>query len=70
MSKVNSKTDSPVIVALDYSSSEDALIMASKLDPKRCRVKVGKELFAENLNLFLILERGVCRPVIVSKVLY
>ena len=45
MSKVNSKTDSPVIVALDYSSSEDALIMASKLDPKRCRVKVGKELF-------------------------
>lgn len=36
---------SPVIVALDYHSKADALAMADKLDPARCRVKVGKELF-------------------------
>lgn len=36
---------SPVIVALDYHSMADALVMADKLDPAQCRVKVGKELF-------------------------
>ncbi len=36
---------SPVIVALDYPCAEDALAMAKQLDPKQCRVKVGKELF-------------------------
>ncbi|MFD2230743.1 orotidine-5'-phosphate decarboxylase [Alkalimarinus sediminis] len=36
---------SPVIVALDYHSKADALVMADKLDPSQCRVKVGKELF-------------------------
>lgn len=34
-----------IIVALDYASSADALAMAARLDPARCRVKVGKELF-------------------------
>jgi orotidine-5'-phosphate decarboxylase len=37
--------DKPVIVALDYPSLEQAMAMADQLDPKRCRVKVGKELF-------------------------
>ena len=37
--------DSPLIVALDYSSATDALTMADQLDPKLIRVKVGKELF-------------------------
>lgn len=36
---------SPVIVALDYHSKVEALMMADKLDPGQCRVKVGKELF-------------------------
>ncbi|MFP8965133.1 orotidine-5'-phosphate decarboxylase [Pokkaliibacter sp. CJK22405] len=36
---------SPIIVALDYPTQEAALDMASQLDPKQCRVKVGKELF-------------------------
>jgi len=35
----------PIIVALDYPSAEPALDMARRLDPSRCRVKVGKELF-------------------------
>lgn len=34
-----------VIVALDYASADEALDFAQRLDPARCRVKVGKELF-------------------------
>lgn len=37
--------DKRIIVALDYSKATDALIMADQLDPARCRLKVGKELF-------------------------
>ncbi|MDY7025539.1 MAG: orotidine-5'-phosphate decarboxylase [Pseudomonadota bacterium] len=36
---------SPVIVALDVSSQSEALAIAERLDPKLCRVKVGKQLF-------------------------
>ncbi|MDO5768313.1 MAG: orotidine-5'-phosphate decarboxylase [Psychrobacter sp.] len=36
---------SPIIVALDKSNMADALTLADSLDPKLCRVKVGKELF-------------------------
>ena len=34
-----------VIVPLDFPDAEAALAMAVRLDPKLCRVKVGKELF-------------------------
>ncbi len=34
-----------VIVALDYASAAEALAFAQRLDPARCRIKVGKELF-------------------------
>lgn len=34
-----------ILVALDYPAAEPALQMAAQLDPSRCRVKVGKELF-------------------------
>ena len=36
---------SPIIVALDFSTREAALALAAQLDPRQCRVKVGKELF-------------------------
>jgi orotidine-5'-phosphate decarboxylase len=36
---------SPIVVALDYPTQKQALEMAKQLDPKQCRVKVGKELF-------------------------
>jgi orotidine-5'-phosphate decarboxylase len=36
---------SPIIVALDYTSTNAALSLADQLDPTLCRVKVGKELF-------------------------
>ncbi|MEM7259454.1 MAG: orotidine-5'-phosphate decarboxylase [Pseudomonadota bacterium] len=35
----------PVIVALDKPDLSSAVQLAKKLDPKLCRVKVGKELF-------------------------
>lgn len=34
-----------IIVALDFSTQEDALALVTNLDPRLCRVKVGKELF-------------------------
>ncbi len=34
-----------IIVALDFSSSKEALGLADQLDPSRCRLKIGKELF-------------------------
>ncbi|NOY73369.1 MAG: orotidine-5'-phosphate decarboxylase [Gammaproteobacteria bacterium] len=39
------KTESKIIVALDYSSESDALALVEQLDPAQCRLKVGKELF-------------------------
>ncbi len=34
-----------VIVALDFPDAQSALAAAARLDPRLCRVKVGKELF-------------------------
>ena len=34
-----------LIVALDFPNAFDAVAFATRLDPKACRVKVGKELF-------------------------
>jgi orotidine-5'-phosphate decarboxylase len=36
---------SPIVVALDYPTAHQAIAMAKQLDPSKCRVKVGKELF-------------------------
>ncbi len=38
-------TDSKIIIALDYAQATPALLLARQLDPKRCKLKVGKELF-------------------------
>lgn len=40
-----STIDPKVIVALDFPSADEALNLASRLEPAQCRVKVGKELF-------------------------
>lgn len=34
-----------IVIALDFPSADEALAMAMRLDPARCRVKVGMELF-------------------------
>ncbi|WP_221801201.1 orotidine-5'-phosphate decarboxylase [Oceanobacter mangrovi] len=36
---------SPIVVALDYPTLDSAVEMARLLDPAKCRVKVGKELY-------------------------
>lgn len=38
-------TEPRIIVALDYPEAAPALALAERLDPTRCRLKVGKELF-------------------------
>lgn len=38
-------TDPRIIVALDYADAASALNLVQGLDPKQCRLKVGKELF-------------------------
>lgn len=40
--------DSPLIIALDHPSLDAALCLADRLEPSRCRVKVGKELFTRS----------------------
>ncbi len=45
-----------IIVALDVSSENDALRLLGELDPRLCRVKIGKELFT------------ACGPRLVTKV--
>ena len=40
-----SETGTPLIVALDYDGLAAALPLVEQLDPARCRLKVGKQLF-------------------------
>lgn len=42
---MNKYITSPIIVALDYAEPAQAMAMVEQLDPARCRVKIGKELF-------------------------
>lgn len=37
--------NSPIIVALDFPSTQQAISLVERLEPERCRLKVGKELF-------------------------
>ncbi len=40
--------NSPIIVALDFPSAAEAEELVTRLDPQRCRLKVGKELFTRS----------------------
>ncbi len=40
--------NSPIIIALDFPKPELALELIEKLEHKRCRVKIGKELFTRS----------------------
>lgn len=40
--------NSRIIVSLDFPGEEEALALARRLQPDRCRVKVGKELFTSS----------------------
>lgn len=45
MSHSQNRTDSPVLVALDYADRNRALAFVDRIDPTSCRLKVGKEMF-------------------------
>lgn len=45
MFQPQNRTDSPVLVALDYADRNRALAFVDGIDPARCRLKVGKEMF-------------------------
>jgi len=38
-------SDSKIIVALDFADESSAMGLVDRIDPKLCRVKIGKELF-------------------------
>jgi len=40
-----STIDSKIVVALDYQEANQAFTLVNQLDPKLCKLKVGKELF-------------------------
>ena len=41
-------SSSPIIVALDFPTEKEALTLVDQLEPGRCRLKVGKELFTRS----------------------
>lgn len=41
-------SNSKIIVALDYATADAAFTLADQLDPNRCRLKIGKELFTRS----------------------
>lgn len=41
-------SSSPIIVALDFPNEKEALALVDQLEPGRCRLKVGKELFTRS----------------------
>jgi orotidine-5'-phosphate decarboxylase len=53
------KQDPKIIVALDFPAEERALALLRQLDPGRCRVKVGKELFTRLGPGFVVRLRGL-----------
>ncbi|YCI83278.1 orotidine-5'-phosphate decarboxylase [Enterobacteriaceae bacterium] len=44
-STLHAVTDSPIVVALDYDNRDSALAFVDGIDPRDCRLKVGKEMF-------------------------
>ncbi len=52
--------DKPIIVALDYPGRAEAEALVDRLDPNRCRLKVGKELFTRTGPALVeaLVERG------------
>ena len=47
------KSDSKIVVALDYADADSALALVNQLDPTMCKLKVGKELFTASGPQFL-----------------
>ena len=52
--------ETPIIVALDFANLKSAQALVKKLNPKRCRLKVGKEIFTRGGPQFVeqLVEQG------------
>jgi len=48
-----------IIVALDFPEEKSAMAMVQKLDPKMCRLKIGKELFVRSGPQFVEKVQGL-----------
>ncbi|MDZ7754394.1 MAG: orotidine-5'-phosphate decarboxylase [Gammaproteobacteria bacterium] len=53
-------SETRIIVALDYDGLDEALGLVDRIDPARCRLKVGKQLFTRSgpAAVTTLLERG------------
>lgn len=53
-------SDPRIIVALDYDTLQEALGLVDRMDPVRCRLKVGKQLFTRSgpAAVTTLVERG------------
>ncbi len=45
---LNELNDPRIVVALDYAEAKSARDIVARLDPNRCRLKIGKELFTRS----------------------
>ncbi len=56
----NIQNNSGIVVALDYAKAKEAHELVAQLDPARCRLKVGKELFTAEGPQFVeaLIQRG------------
>lgn len=50
---VTGSPDPRIIIALDFPSASEAMALVERLDPARCRLKVGKELFTRAGPVFV-----------------
>lgn len=48
MTTQTSNSNSQIIVALDFPDAAQALALVERLEPSRCRLKVGKEMFTRS----------------------
>lgn len=53
MTSRGGETGPRIIVALDYADARQAQALVQRLDPARCRLKVGKELFTRSGPAFV-----------------
>jgi len=56
----NERTEERIIIALDYAHPDEALALVDRLEPGRCGLKVGKELFVRGGPVLVqqLVERG------------
>ena len=52
---MSTNNDVKIIVAMDYSDAKSAVTLAEQLNPEKCHLKIGKELFTSADNYIISL---------------